>query len=54
MSEIKTSEFRVAFTNDGCLILLGLNDYGMPIELTPAQTQSLVNFVYNMDLEAQL
>lgn len=37
--------FRVAYTNDGCLILMGLNDYGMPIELTPAQTNEVIEFI---------
>lgn len=53
IAEPKTKPFRIAYTNDGCLMLMGLNDYGMPLELTPAQTKDLVGFVYGMDLEAQ-
>lgn len=52
-TEPKAKPFRVAYTNDGCLMLMGLNDYGVPIELSPAQTKDLVDFVYGMDLETQ-
>jgi len=45
VAEQATKPFRVAYTNDGCLMLFGLNDYGMPIELNPAQTKDVVEFL---------
>lgn len=39
--------FRVAYTSDGCLIIMGLH---MPIELDAAQTRELINYVDDMKL----
>jgi hypothetical protein len=39
----KSGDFRVAYTNDGCLMLLGLQI--MPIELNAAQTNDLIDFI---------
>lgn len=42
------SQFRVAYTSDGCLIILGLQF--MPIELDAAQTRELIAYVDDMKL----
>lgn len=44
-TEPKAKPFRVAYTNDGCLLLMGLNDYGMPLELDADQTTDLIEFI---------
>lgn len=41
------SQFRVAYTSDGCLIIMGLH---IPIELDAAQTRELINYVDDMKL----
>jgi hypothetical protein len=42
------SQFRVAYTSDGCLIILGLQY--VPIELDAAQTRELIAYVDDMKL----
>lgn len=42
-SPAQSGSFRVAYTNDGCLMLLGLDS--QPIELNAAQTNDLVEFI---------
>lgn len=42
------SQFRVAYTSDGCLIIMGLQF--MPIELDAAQTRELIAYVDDMKL----
>jgi len=39
-----SSNFRCAYTNDGCLILFGLNEY-LPVELNASQTNDLIDFI---------
>lgn len=41
-------QFRVAYTSDGCLIIMGVQF--MPIELDAAQTRELINYVDDMKL----
>lgn len=44
--EAKTiDKFRCAYTSDGCLILMDLNDYGLPLELNASQTLKLTKFL---------
>ncbi len=47
--------FRIAYTNDGCLILKNVFDGYMQVdvELDVEQTRDLVNFISALDLEAQ-
>lgn len=53
----KRPAFRIAYTNDGCLILKnvfpGMRLLPADIELDVAQTRDLVNFISALDLEAQ-
>ena len=37
--------FRCAYTSDKCLMLFGLNDYGLPVELDAEQTFILMKFI---------
>lgn len=41
----ESGNFRVAYTNDGCLMLMGLEGHFLPIELNAAQTNDLIEFI---------
>ena len=49
---IETPPFKVAITSQGTIMLFGL-EY-QPIELTPAQSKTLCNFITSADIEALL
>ncbi len=46
-------KFRIAYTNDGCLMLMGVSGYVNTIELNVEQSRDLVSFISALDLEAQ-